>query len=467
MQDNESGFIIVQGKSSRIYLNGTWYYTDDIENGWSRKEGEYLQIVEKEIVNSLGNSVIKKYLVLMDQNTTEAIVDTTGAQRSNNEDIQDINLTHAYGAIDIDDFDEALNLVTRFNKKVDKTAQIITKYHNSDGSIEDKPYNFVNSNNSNLSGNITLDLEDSFGFNPNNYQLRGERGEPNGYVPLNAGGLIDAQYLPSFVDDVLEVWAEYQLDSPSGAVIDIHLYKLETQVVPTTGQEIYVKGQEILEGEPGKIYIESNPSSQRRFAAQFRWSGHQFTAIGFSNITIGEVEGTAYDGGKGKVIADAFADHKNSGTTQISVENNDGTTTWVTYKPNPHNVKANQLDIIINDPNDPRNLDLLDEYTVEYTVESSIKELFKRINETEDSTGAISHMVGSAQDFAELDSLDDIIDNDAPTLVSLALNNKQRLDNIDVLTDSSIDNLVDTYFNLGATIDAGYDAGADSGEDDI
>ena len=465
--NNESGFIIIQGKSSRIYLNGTWYYTDNIENGWSRKEGEYLKIIEKEIVNSLGNSVTKKYLVLMDQNTTEAIVDTTGAQRSNSEDIRDIDLTHAYGAVDIDDFDNALNLVNRFNRKVDKTAQIITKHHNLDGSIEDKPYNFVNPDNSNLSGNITLDLEDSFGFNPDNYQLKGERGEPNGYVPLNAGGLIDAQYLPSFVDDVIEVWAEYQIEDPSGAIIDIHLYKLETQVVPTTGQEIYVKGQEILEGESGKIYIESNPSAQRRFAAQFRWSGHQFTAIGFSNITIGEVEGTAYDGAKGKALADAFEDHKNSGTTQIPVDNGDGTSTWVTYKPNPHNVKANQLDIIVNDPNDPRNLDFLNEYTVEYTVDSSIKELFRRINNSEDSTGAIAHMIGSAQDFATLDSLDDIAGNDAPTLVSLALNNKDRLDDIDVISDSSIDNLVDTYFNLGVNTDVGYDVGVDSGEDDI
>jgi hypothetical protein len=42
-------------------------------------------------------------------------------------------------------------------------------------------------------------LEDNFGFNPDVYQIRGEKGQPNGYVPLNEGGLIDSQYLPSFV----------------------------------------------------------------------------------------------------------------------------------------------------------------------------------------------------------------------------------------------------------------------------
>ena len=110
-------------------------------------------------------------------------------------------------------------------------------------------------------GSIVLDLKESFGFDSDNFQLKNERGEPNGYVPLNSGGLIDSQYLPSFVDDVLEVWAEYQIESPSGAVIDIHLYKLVKQIVPSTGQEVYIKGEEILEGEPGKIYIEANPSS--------------------------------------------------------------------------------------------------------------------------------------------------------------------------------------------------------------
>ena len=448
MQSNENGLILVQGKSSRVFLNGTWYFSDNIENGWSRHEGEYLKVIDKTIVDQTGNTRVKHYLTLMDQLSTEPVVDTVGGQRSNSEDFGTIDLTHAYGAVDIDDLDTALDLVKRFNTKVDKSARIITRYRNPNGTIDEKVQNFVNPNNSNLSADIVLDLEDSFGFNADSYQLRGERGEPNGYVPLNAGGLIDSQYLPSFVDDVLEVWAEYQIESPSGAVIDIHLYELETQIVPTTGQEVFVKGQEILEGEPGKIYIEANPSAERRFAAQFRWSGHQFTAIGFTNITLGEVEGTAYDGGKGKALRDEFDDHKHSGTTQIPVENPDGTTTWVTYKPNPHNVKAQQLDVIVNDPNDSRNIDLLDEYTVEYNVDSAIKELFNRVNDSEDKQASAFNMLGTSEDYEALDELDDIEGNDSPTVISLVLNNKERLDDIEELTDETIAELVDTYFNL-------------------
>ena len=37
---------------------------------------------------------------------------------------------------------------------------------------------------------------------------------------------------------------------------------------------------------------------------------------------------------------------------------------WVTYKPNPHNVKAEQLSIVVNDPNDPDNIELKDNYYV-------------------------------------------------------------------------------------------------------
>ena len=454
LENNEKGLIIIQGKSTRVYLKGCWYYTDNIENGWSRHDGEYLKMIRKDTVNSLGNTVTKYYLAFMDQNSTESSVETVGAQRSNTEDFGTIDLTQAYGAIDIDEFETALDLKNKLNKKVDKTAQIITKYHNANGSVTDKTQNFVNPDNANLSRDIVLDLKESFGFDTDTYQLREEKGEPNGYVPLNAGGLIDAQFLPSFVDDVIEVWAEYQIESPSGAVIDIHLYELETQVVPTTGQEVFVKGAEILEGEPGKIYIEANPSAERRFAAQFRWSGHQFTAIGFTNITIGEVEGTAYDGGKGKQLRDDFDDHKNSGTTQIPIDNGDGTTTWVTYKPNPHNVTAQQLDVIVNDPNDDRNIDLEDQYIVEYNVDSAIKELFDRINSSEDSQSSVFSILGNPEDYQALDQLDNIEGNDAPTLISLTLNNKERLDNIQTIPDNTIDNLVSTYFVLNE--DVGY-----------
>jgi hypothetical protein len=60
------GLIIIQGNSTRVYLNGSWYFTNNIENGWSRHEGEYLKVVQKVVIDSQGNQVTKHYLTLMD-----------------------------------------------------------------------------------------------------------------------------------------------------------------------------------------------------------------------------------------------------------------------------------------------------------------------------------------------------------------------------------------------------------------
>ena len=435
MQDeNENGIIIVQGKSKRIYANGTYYFSDNIENGWSRHEGTYLKVIRKDTVDGQGHTVSKYYLAFMDQLSTEAIVDTTGAQRSNTEDYKDIDLTHAYGAVDIEDFDTALGLTDKLKTKVDKSAKVITRYHNADGTITLKEQNFVDPNNQNVSNNITLDLEDDFGFNPDNYQLRGERGEPNGYVPLNAGGLIDSQFLPSFVDDVIEVWAEYEVDSATGGIFDIHLYKLTTAIDPLTGNEVAAKGQPLLTGEPGKIYIEGNPSPRRRFAAQFRWSGNQFVAIGFANIVIGESEGTAFDGAEGQALKESFNDHVNSGITQIPVENSQtGETDWVTYKPNPHHVTPQQLDIAINDPNDPLNLELESTFVRDYNVAQAIQLLFDRLNSVEDASDTMSAIIGTTE---ELDQLGD------KTIMGLLLETKGKIDSFVPQTSEDIQSIV-------------------------
>ena len=47
---------------------------------------------------------------------------------------------------------------------------------------------------------------------------------------------------------------------------------------------------------------------------------------------------------------------------------------WVTYKPNPHNVTAEQISVVVNDPNNPENTELKEEYPVEYTLGQATKE---------------------------------------------------------------------------------------------
>lgn len=409
--ENENGFIIIQGKSKRIYANGTWYFSDNVENGWSRHEGTYLKVIRKDTVDGLGRNVTKYYLAFKDQLSTEDIVDTTGAQRSNSEDYRDINLTHAYGAVDFDDFDVALGLSNKLRTKVDKSAKIITRYHNANGAIIQKEQNFVNPNNPNLSGNIILDLESDFGFNPDVYQLKVEKGEPNGYVPLNSEGLINSQYLPSYVDNVIEVWAEYNIDNSTGTACDIHLYEINEGI----------KGQEILQGNSSTIYVEANPSSERRFATQFRWTGTQFVSIGFSNLVIGEVTGSAYDGGKGKQLKDNFDDHIKSGTTTVSVEGPTGVYTQTTYNPNPHHVTPEQMSINVNDPNDPTNYDLDSTFIRNYSVAEAIQLLFNRLNTAEDSLNALSSIVGTATEIDQLNN---------KTIAEVLLETKENLNEL-------------------------------------
>lgn len=453
MQSNENGFILVQGKAKRIFLNGTYYFTENIENGWSRHEGEYLKVITQTTVDQTGAQTTKKYLALMDQLSTDAIVDTVGAQRSNTEDFKTMDLTHAYGAVDIQDLEVAMDLDNRFNAKVDKYARIITRYQDDIGAYYEKYQNFQNPDDPRLSANITLSLKDSFGFDKFDYQNKSEKGKPNGYTPLDSNGLVSSDYLPSYVDDVIDVWAEYEVDGLTKQVIDVHLYQLIEEIT-TSGEDVVRRGEPILQGEKGKIYVEAQPQAENHVSYQFRWTGRHFVSIG-AHIVIGETEGTAFDGARGKAVEDAFDDHQKSGTTSIPVINEDtglqkvdenGNPMWVIYKPNPHHVTPDQLPVTVNDPNSPDNVNLEDDFYREINIDVAVKELYRRLNEGEDKQGSVINILGTAQDFADLDALDDIEGNDAPTLIRTALQNKEKIDSIGSISDSSIDDLVSNYF---------------------
>lgn len=453
MQDgNENGYILVQGKSKRIYLNGSWYFSDNIENGWSRHEGEYLKVITKTIVDQQGNQQTKHYLAFMDQLSTDAVVDTVGGQRSNTEDFSTIDLTHAYGAVDMDDLENAMDLQNRFNQKVDKYARIITRYSDANGAIYEKTQNFIHPNDPSLSNNITLSLEDSFGFNKNNYQLLSEKGQPNGYTPLDSNGKVSSDYLPSYVDDVIDVWATYT-ETGNWDLVDVHLYEIINSI-DEQGHEVISRGPEILTGEKGKIYVEAQPKAPNSSHYQFRWTGTQFVVIG-AHLVIGETEGTAFDGARGKAVEDGLQDHLNSGTTTIPVldpntgeqqVDEQGNPMWVVYKPNPHHVTAQQLPVVVNDPNSPDNTQMEDDFYVNHTVDSAIKNLYDRINADEDSSNNIAAVIGTAEDLQRLDDLNNIEGDNIPTIAGLALDNRERLDSFIPLDNNTIDNLVATHF---------------------
>jgi hypothetical protein len=113
------------------------------------------------------------------------------------------------------------------------------------------------------------------------------KGQANGFASLDGNGLVPSSQLPSYVDDVIEAYATYDV-SETGKLSNIKLYSDPDHANPITG-------------ESGKIYLNITPDEP---PYQFRWSGTQFVDSNTSSLILGEVTGTAYDGAKGKSLAD-------------------------------------------------------------------------------------------------------------------------------------------------------------------
>ena len=108
-----------------------------------------------------------------------------------------------------------------------------------------------------------------------------EKGANSGVATLDATGKVPSSQLPSFVDDVIEV-ANYA-------------------ALPATG-------------EAGKIYVTLDDNKT------YRWGGTAYVEISAS-IALGETQGTAYEGSKGKALKDAFDAHE--ADTDIHVTTSD------------------------------------------------------------------------------------------------------------------------------------------------
>lgn len=111
------------------------------------------------------------------------------------------------------------------------------------------------------------------------------KGQPNGLAELDGNGKVPASQLPSYVDDVVDAYATYTV-SPTGVLQNIQLYADAEHETP-------------IVGERDKIYINVTPGE---VSYQFRWSGSQWVHIDSNAIIIGDITGTAYDGGKGKAM---------------------------------------------------------------------------------------------------------------------------------------------------------------------
>ena len=145
-------------------------------------------------------------------------------------------------------------------------------------------------------GNVTNDAQ----------VKRSEMGVANGVVPLNAEGKIDSVYLDGQQSPVQGVDGTYTTSSLPGS--------------PTKGMFIYTSNDkkfreyngsswEVVEPKQDTLYnFRKNPPSgeSSRVNILYRWDGAQLAEVS-STVSIGEVTGTAYDGGKGKANRDAIS----------------------------------------------------------------------------------------------------------------------------------------------------------------
>lgn len=124
--------------------------------------------------------------------------------------------------------------------------------------------------------------------------FKATKGQANGLASLGSDGKVPAAQLPSYVDDVIDVYATYDV-SPTNQISNIKLYSDAAHANPVTG-EAGKSYNDITEGHPGY---------------QFRWSGTTWVPITSGGLIIGEISGTAYDGAKGKTTADGLQGLKN------------------------------------------------------------------------------------------------------------------------------------------------------------
>jgi hypothetical protein len=117
--------------------------------------------------------------------------------------------------------------------------------------------------------------------------FKATKGQANGLASLGSDGKVPAAQLPSYVDDVIDVYATYDV-SPTNQISNIKLYSDAAHANPVTG-EAGKSYNDITEGHPGY---------------QFRWSGTTWVPITSGGLIIGEISGTAYDGVKGKTTTD-------------------------------------------------------------------------------------------------------------------------------------------------------------------
>lgn len=136
-----------------------------------------------------------------------------------------------------------------------------------------------------------------------------EKGKASGVCPLNSSSKVDSKYLPSYVDDVMDFTTSINFANTS-EIINHPAYNNQVIITGSTTVDPYKNkiiklnantkvGDWVIEDlVADKIYCNTTDNTI------WRWSGTTLVKIGSGGVVIGEIEGTAYDGAKGKKVTD-------------------------------------------------------------------------------------------------------------------------------------------------------------------
>lgn len=246
---------------------------DDKFQNLSDSTDEAIENLDKELNDRINSEVetINTRITTEVNNINSTI---TELENKHDQDVADINSS-------------ITNLTNKHN-------QDVTTINNTIDELETKHDNDVTSINQSIEDLTTKHDEDIAEVNQNISDLEAKhdafvatKNQPGGFPSLDESGLVPANQLPSYVDDVIEVYATYDKDEV-GDLSNIQLYADPEHQTP-------------IVGESGKIYVNITPDESNY---NFRWSGTQFSPIDTGGLILGEITGTAYDGGKGKATTD-------------------------------------------------------------------------------------------------------------------------------------------------------------------
>ena len=148
-------------------------------------------------------------------------------------------------------------------------------------------------------------------YSTDDFINKNQKGAASGICPLNASSKVDAKYLPSYVDDVMDFTTSTNFANTSEIIGHI---AYTNQVIITGSTTVNPYKNKIIKLNANtsvndwvyedlvadKIYCNTTNNST------YRWSGTTLVPL-VSGLVIGEVTGTAYDGGKGKAVTDIVA----------------------------------------------------------------------------------------------------------------------------------------------------------------